>query len=47
MTDAQRERKNARDRARRAEQRTRRLENGGINPATKLPHTDAYVKGTR
>jgi hypothetical protein len=47
MTDEQRARKNQRDRERRAAQRARREANGGINPATKLPHTDAYVRGTR
>lgn len=45
MTDEQRERKRARDRARRAEQRDRRESNGGVNPATKLPHTESYVRG--
>lgn len=45
MTEDQRERKRARDRARRAERSDRKSVNGGINPATKLPHTESYVKG--
>lgn len=47
MTPEQRARKNERDRRRRAEQKARkelaRLINSGINPATKLPHTAAFL----
>lgn len=48
MTDDQRKRKNERDRARRAKLREQANErksiNGGINPATKLPHTATFLR---
>ena len=47
MTDEQRARKNARARERRARVKAERqlaaTVNGGINPATKLPHTPAFT----
>jgi hypothetical protein len=54
MTDEQRARKNANDRKRRAKLKAQREQlaatmdarsriNGGINPATKLPHTARFI----
>lgn len=44
MTIEQRERKNAQARARRAAIAARKSINGGVNPATKLPHTPTFLR---